>query len=214
MPTLTDLGTVLYRPRETMRSVLAEKDRWAVQIVVLAYISASIKDGDARQLNMVMPGLGWSSLAVIVLALIFGAIVWVIGLYLVSWIVAIVGRRMGGVAGTPDVRAALAWGLVPVIWAAILWIPFAIARSRLRLSPGSDSTTAVLDFIAQGGCSLLVVLLTLQVVIFAWCVWVASCCLGEAQQFTTGKGFANIAVVLALPLVIALAVIASQHLHF
>ena len=214
MAVLGDLVTVLYRPRETMRRVLDARDRWAPQIVVLAFLCASVKDTDSRPLTAVLPGIGWAAVALILLGLVAGALFWLALLYLLSWITTLAGHRMGGTGTTSDVRAALAWGMVPVIWSVIVLIPLEFAVRGYRPTPGTDATAAVLDFFAQGGCSLLVISMTFQLLVTAWCVYIASCCVGEAQQFSSGKGFASVAIVFALPVVIGLAVLASQHLHF
>jgi hypothetical protein len=48
MERLRDLVTILYQPRETMRSILDRPDRWSLQIVFLAFVCASVNDIDVR----------------------------------------------------------------------------------------------------------------------------------------------------------------------
>ena len=212
MATLGDLVTVLYRPRQTMRRVLDGRDRWAPQVVALAFICASVNDADIRNLQAVLPGLGYSWIAIVLLGLIAGAVAWVLTLFVLSWIATFAGWKLGGVAGPKDVRAALAWGMVPVIWSVAYRLPIGLLARRFQVSSNVDVTAVLLDFLAQGGCSIVVVYLAFQLVFAIWCIWVASGCLGEAQQFSSAKGFANVAITLAVPLVIAAAAVAAQHM--
>src|SRR5579859_3177611 len=112
------LVTILYQPRETMRRILASANRWTWEITALACVCASVNDINADQAAKELPGLRLGpGLALVALGLIVSAITWVIVLYIVSWIAAPVGRfLLGGTGSAGDVRAALAWGLVPVIW--------------------------------------------------------------------------------------------------
>ena len=206
-----NLVTVLVHPQETMRRILAERDRWAPQIVFLAFLCASVQDPDARALDHLLPGLGPSAIALLALGLIAGALAWLGLLFLLSWIAAFIGRRMGGTAPTSDVRAAMAWGLVPVIWSPVYRIPFALMEHRIKALPGNSAMPFILDFIAGGGCSFVIVYLALQLAFMLWCVFVASGTIAEAQQFSLGKGFVNVAATLAVPLVIVAAAVAASH---
>src|SRR5512140_563238 len=131
MATLADLVTAVYRPRETMRRVLAGSDRWAPQVVVLAFLCASVGDPDIRRLSTVLPGLGLSAIAVVLLGLVVSAALWLVVWFVVSWLATMAGRWLGGLAPAADVRAALAWGMVPVIWSVVYRIPFALIERRL-----------------------------------------------------------------------------------
>ena len=134
MPAWKDLATILYRPRETMRRVLdAGRDRWTAQIVILAFLSTAISDPDTRQITRVLPDLSMGAvLALIALALILTPVIWLLFLYVIGWIATMVGRWLGGQGPVADVRAALAWSLVPVIWSVIVRIPLAIYSARFK----------------------------------------------------------------------------------
>jgi hypothetical protein len=128
-----DLVTVLYRPRATMRRVLdGGRDRWTIQIVVLAFICASVGDADISKLLAALPDLSLNAtLALVALALLLIAACWIIVLYLFAWVATFIGRWLDGQGEIADVRAALAWGLVPVIWSVVLRIPLAVYKSRV-----------------------------------------------------------------------------------
>jgi Yip1 domain len=211
MATLGDLVTVVYRPRETMHRILGDRDRWSAQVVILAFLCASVHDVDATHLTRVLPGLGFSAIAIVALGFVLGAAGWVVVLFLMSWIATVVGRKMGGVASAADVRAALAWGMVPVIWSLIYRIPFAVLESRLSTPTDPNPTLHVLDILAHGGCSLFVVFLTFQILFMAWSLFVGSSCLAEAQQFSSAKGFLNVVIAIAVPVVVIAAAVVARR---
>ncbi|HSP15298.1 MAG TPA: YIP1 family protein [Thermoanaerobaculia bacterium] len=206
-PSLKDLFAIVVRPRETMRRILdSGSSRWTAQIVILAFICTSIGDSDLREMQRTLPGLAlMPTLATVILALLAGAVVWVLLLYLFAWGATLVGRRLEGQAAVADVRAALAWGLVPLIWSAIIRIPLAIYRNRFILH-GSEGRVLT-SFIEQGGCTFAILLLTVQLVVNAGVVVLASFCLAEALRVPSWKGFATIAITAAIPVVIAVAAV-------
>src|SRR6266700_2353861 len=115
MERLKDLVTILYRPRETMRRILESPDRWSVQVVLLAYFCSCVNDTDIRNVDKVISNMKpVPIIAIVALALIAVAAVWVLILYILSWIATPIGRMLGGTGPVADVRAALAWAMVPV----------------------------------------------------------------------------------------------------
>ena len=58
------------------------------------------------------------------IAIPVGMIAGVIALYLGGALIRWTGSWLGGQASTGQVRAALAWGHVPVYWAGLLWLPY------------------------------------------------------------------------------------------
>jgi hypothetical protein len=203
-PALADLLTILYRPRETMRRILdSGGDRWAVQVVLLAFICGSVNDVDIGHLREVFPDMKLLPvIAIAVVALAVGAATWVLALFILSWIAAPVGRMLGGAGTVADVRTALAWGIVPVIWSVIYRIPLAVLKGRLDVRPQGNVKEILLNFMGHGGCALVVIAMALQITFFLWSLFVASCSLGEAQRFSTERGFVNLAISIALPLLV------------
>lgn len=201
-----DLITVLYRPRETMRRVLdGGRDRWAIQIVILATFCSALTDTDIRHLRTVLPDLALGpTIALVALALIVDALCWVGLLYLIALAVTLVGRRLDGHGEVADVRAALAWSVVPAIWCVFLRIPIAIYAYRV-VPPPADQRRLVLDFIANGGCTFAIIVLTFELLLYAWVGYMASSTVAEALHFSTWKGLATLAIVAAVPFVIGIA---------
>jgi hypothetical protein len=206
MPSPRDLVTIIYRPRETMRRVLdGGRDRWALPIVVLATLCSAFSDTDIRRLQAVLPSLSFgSAVALVALGLIVDALCWIGLLYLVALAATFVGRRLDGQSEIADVRAALAWSVAPAIWAVFVRIPLTIYAYRL-VPQAVVPRKLVFDFIANGGCTFAILALTFEVLLYAWVAWVASSTVAEALRFSTWKGFATIAIVAAVPVVIAIA---------
>src|SRR5215475_14342969 len=139
-PSLKDLVTILYRPRETMRRILdSGADRWAMQVVILSAVCTSIGDSDIREVDKVLPGIRTMPLlAAIALAIIANAISWMVTWFVLSWIAGGIGKLLAGTATMSDVRAALAWCLAPAIWSPVFRVPFAIYAMRINASPSAD----------------------------------------------------------------------------
>ncbi|HKB79709.1 MAG TPA: YIP1 family protein [Thermoanaerobaculia bacterium] len=204
---LGDLVAILYRPRQTMRRVLdAGRDRWVIQIVILAFVCASVSDSDFRTLGRALPGLtAVSVIAIALVALIAGSLAWLLLLALFAWIVTAVGRMIGGSGTAADVRAALAWSLVPVIWSVAYRIPVAIYKSRIVATSGTDDKQVLFSLLSHGGCAIAVIVLALQSAMIAYCLYVASNTLGEAERFSSWKGLAALTITFTIPVAVGLA---------
>lgn len=212
-PSLRDLVTVLYRPRETIRRILdAGPKRWTLQITILAFVCASVLDRDALRVNQVMPTLTTPSIILIALGgILAGALLWVGLLYFMGWLITIAGRILKGSATAADVRAALAWGMVPVIWSAIYRIPFAIYEYSFATGPRLNAREALMNYAASGGCVLIVVFLALQLLVCVWCLAIMTATLAEAQRFSIEKSLASIGITLVFPIVVIAALVFANH---
>ncbi len=195
-----------------MRRILdGGRDRWTVEIVVLAFICASVADPDIRGIREVLPGLSLHAvLAIVALYLLLVAGIWVLIVYVVSAIATFVGRVFDGQGEAADVRAAVAWGLLPVIWSVVYRIPLAFYRYRFDVYE-PDKGRLLFEFVKQGGCTVAVIVMALHFVVEIWVLFVASHTLAEAHRFSSAKGFATLAISVALPVaVIAAAVYAFK----
>lgn len=206
MASSRDLLTVVYQPRTTMRRVLnAGRDRWTIPLVILATVCSQFGDTDIRGIQQRLPGLTLpSALSLVVLVLVVNAACWILFLYLFGWLTTLVGRRLEGRADAVDVRAALAWGAVPVIWSMIVRIPLGIYAYRL-VPETRDLHTLIMNFISSGGCTFAILMLTFELLMYVWIAYVMSNTLGEAMRFSSWRGLATIAIVVAVPIVIGVA---------
>ena len=207
-----DLMTMLYKPRETIRRVLDDpRPRWTVQLVILAFICSSFGDPDIRHLGRDLPDLTLGPmLALIVVLLVVIAICWVIGVYLIGWLVTLAGRLLDGKGTAADVRTALAWALVPLILTPVYRIPVAIYRSTLKIH-GTSGLQVSIDMLQQGAISVALVIAAIQIAFDLWVVYLASANVGEAMRFETWKGFSALAIVAAVPIVVTTAAILAFH---
>jgi hypothetical protein len=207
VPALSDLVTILYRPSATMRRILDNaRDRWTIQIVILALVCATVNDTDVRRLADVLPGLTLTSIITLALAMIIGiGLMWVAFLFLAALLVKYTGRAFGGTGTARDIRAALAWAMVPVVWSLIYRIPVALYQSRLPLGPNTSPREMILGSMDAGGCSVAVVFLALQLIFFVWCVVIAAATVAEAHHVPIEKGAAILAVSLIIPPAVILA---------
>ncbi len=202
-PRLADLWTILYRPRQTMRRILdSGGDRWSVPVVLLAFFCASADDVSIRGIAAMLPGIKLlPTMAIVTLILLLSAAMWVIMLFVLSWIAAFVGRILGGAATASDVRAALAWAIVPLIWSVIYRVPAGVYKNRIDVA-SINLRQAQLNVLAHGGCVLVVVFFALQALFALWSLTIATFTLAEAQRFSTERGFVNLAIAIALPLLV------------
>jgi len=208
MDRLKDLVTILYRPRETMRRILDRPDRWSLQIVFLAFVCASVNGIDVRHFAAVWPGIRLlPGLMLLALSIIAGGFLWIVMLFILSWITTVIGRYMGGEGNARDVRAALAWAMVPIVWSPIYRLPLVLLGIGANINPEANGRQEVLNFISRGGCSLLVLFLGFQLLFGIACLVYASFTLGEAQRFSTQRGFLNAVMTVALPIMVIAAAI-------
>ena len=207
-PRLADLITILYRPRETMRRILDSSNRWVVQVTILAAVCSDVNNIDASRVREVLPqAMVMPVLAVVALGLVIDALSWVILVFILAWIAMGIGRFLGGTAPARDIRAAMAWALVPAIFSPLYRIPSVIAAHGLHFGPRVNVREGLLNFLSHGGCSLIVIYLFVQILFELAVVVLASFTVAEAQRFSTQKGFVNVAATLALPVTVILAAV-------
>jgi len=126
-----------------------------------------------------------------------GALSGIIGLFIGGWAVHWTGDWLGGKATGTQIRSALAWGQVPIIWGLLLWIPF------LALAGEEMFTTATprLDEAGLLVSTLMISLGVLGLVIGLWSFVVLSKCVGQVQGFSAWRGLGNLFLPVAVFLV-------------
>jgi hypothetical protein len=204
MQWLRDLLAVGFRPRATMRRVLDHGGAPVLPLVVAATVSAMMKDVSVTGIARVLRSEDAATAAMIAGAIACGAILMVGLFYGLSWMAVYAGRLLEGHATLAEVRAAMAWGLVPVIWLLLVRVPVAFMRAPkdIRQMGGIN-----LVLPSSGTLAGALVLAVVDAVALLWYVYVASETLGEANQFSGWRGLGTLAVVGITPFVIALAAI-------
>jgi hypothetical protein len=187
-----------------MRRVLDHGRAPVLPLVVAATISTMTKDVSVTGLAHVIRSQTAATAAMIAGAIVCGAILMVGLFYGLSWMAVYAGRLLEGQATPAQVRAAMAWGLVPMIWLLLVRVPVAFLRAptELRRMGGIRLTLP-----SSGTLAGALVLAVVDAVVLLWYVYVASETLGEANQFSGWRGLGTLAIVGVTPFVIALAAI-------
>lgn len=193
--------TIWVKPRATMRWIL-EKDsrRLALWLAIAGNFAnqlgrATMKNlGDTHSLPMV-----------IFLCAVAGIIGGVITLYVGGALLTWTGRWMKSQGVYAEVRAAIAWAHVPVIWGLLLWGAGLALFGRELFT---QSTPRI-----EANPPLVVALWGFGLIEFALAIWALIIflhCLGEAQRFSAWKALGSTMLVGAglVGLLFALAVIA------
>jgi len=192
-----------------MRRILdGGRNRWSAELIALACICTSVSDPDFQHLQNYRLG---PTLAIVALGLIVTAIVWVLLAYLFAWSTTLAGRHLlDGSGEVADVRAAIAWGSVPLIWSVLIRIPVALHKSKL-VSAGTSHVDQIMNFVSMGGCSIAVTLFAIQLALYVWVMWVTSNCVGEAMRFSSWRGLGALAITSAIPVVVGVAAYLTLH---
>jgi hypothetical protein len=194
--TLNPWISMWVEPRETIQQIISSNP--TRMVLLLAALSgfgsaldkASIKSmGDMFELPIIFS-----------IAAIAGPIGGILSLYLGGALVRWTGTWIGGVASSQNIRAALAWSSVPLIWALLIWIPeLALIGDELFTSetPRMDASyTLLLAFL---GLSLI------ELVIAIWTLVILLKSLGQVQGFSAWRALGNLllsVLVIVVPILI------------
>jgi hypothetical protein len=186
------------RPRETIQRIVeTDPEKHVAALAALGGVAQSLSEASGRNL-----GDRVGLLVILVLVPIVGSIAGVIGLYLSAVILRWSGRWIGGNASTVNLRAAIAWGYVPVIAAGVLWIPMVLLLGREAFT----SQTPHLDQSTDLALAVLVISV-LFVVAAVWTMVVMLKAIGQVQGFSAWKALGN-SVLAGLIIVVPIIVIA------
>jgi len=212
-PFLRNLARVMIHPRRTIRSVLAApRDRAVLPLVLLAVLSAFLRDFNIRDTEAAIQLSGSSYLPLFMIGVIAASALILVGVfYLFSWIVFVVGRAFDGEGNAREVRSALAWGLAPFVWALLYRFPAALLvgatgdASRLEVPYEGVRIGLSLDRFADG-CGPAALLSVAEVVLLAWFTIVSSLTVAEAHRVSGWSGLGTLLFSITAPV---LAVIAA-----
>ncbi len=179
---LTPWTSIWTRPRETIREIVfSNPTRSVLLLTALAGFSTGLDNasiasmGDTLDLVMIFG-----------IVAIVGPIGGIIGLYIGAALLRWMGMWIGGAASSMDIRAAMAWSNVPIIWALLLWIPeLFLFGSELFTSdtPKIDASESLTySFIGFG---------VIEVLVSIWALIIFLKCLGEVQGFSAWKAIGN-----------------------
>lgn len=204
---LTNLATVVVRPRSTMRRILEASPRnstvWL--LFALTTVSGIFGDVDAQLLERA----GEVQVALLVAGVLAGLMVLLPVLFwFYSYVPFFTGRFLGGTGEIGGVRAALAWGLAPAIWALLYRVPaaFWVASSSTSVRLRDGNVTFDPGLIADG-CGMALLFAFVELIVFVWCVFVMSNTVAEAHGFTAWHGLGTLVIAAIAPLIVVLAAV-------
>ncbi|OGW16962.1 MAG: hypothetical protein A2X56_04130 [Nitrospirae bacterium GWC2_57_13] len=173
------------RPRYTMRQVLeTDPARLVLVLAMLGGLSQALDNASLFSL-----GDKLSTAAVFAVCAMFGPISGLITLYLSGLVLSWTGTWLGGQAGQAEVRSAVAWSNIPIIWALLLWVPEYLLFGRELFT----SETPILDESLSLSFTVIGFYLV-EIVMAFWALIVYLKCLGEAHRFSAWKALATTSI--------------------
>lgn len=170
------------KPRATIQQIIdKDPESLVLGLAAAAGFAQSLEQAAARSAG---DTLGWP--AILVMTAIIGAIGGAISLYITGFLIRWTGKWIGGKANPQQVRAAIAWAGVPIVWSLLLWVPKLYLFGQelfTSVTPRIDASPMLLN--ALFGFALV------QLVIGVWAVVVALKCLGQVQGFSAWKALGN-----------------------
>ncbi len=179
-------ATIWTRPRATIRRIVETDVRY--QVTFLAILSGALIWLERRWSN---PSTAAAFPMLVVIAVIVGAILGVVELYVNGALLKWAGAALGGRGSYAEVRAALAWSRVPVIVAVSIGI--------LAILLGTDGPMLGGDA-ERSGSGTGVLLLHAALVLWGFVVMLKS--IGEVHRFSAWRAFGSIVLI-----VVAIAVV-------
>jgi len=170
------------RPRRTIDAIVdGERYGWVVGLAAIAGIVDALTQASGRQADLEL-----AMTTMMVVTVIGGVLGGVVMLYVSGWLTAITGRWLGGTASVEELRAAFAWGRVPLLMVGVIYlVKFCLLGNRaltdvvtLHVAPGLMWTIAALDLSAG---------------IFAiWSIVTTLAAVSAVQRFSAAKAVANL----------------------
>lgn len=188
------------RPRRTIDAIVdGERYDWVIGLAAIAGIVDALAQASGRQAGV---GLSMTTMAATVIGGLVGGIVM---LYVTGWLTAMTGRWLGGSASAEELRAALAWGRVPLLVVGVIYLlKFGLLGDQaladevsLHLAPRVMLTAAALDLLAS---------------VFAiWSIVTTLAAVSAVQRFSAAKVVANLlwaGLVAGMALLVAILLVA------
>lgn len=180
------------QPRATIRQIVRENPEQSLFVLMgIAGISSAWDRAVSRS-----AGDDLSFLSVILMGVIVGFLAGIVGLYIGAALIRWTGSWIGGRGTVENLRAAVAWANVPILWIFPLWlIEIAVFREELftTATPRLDANPSL--------AMLLVGLGVLEIIAGIWGFVLMLKTVGEVQGFSAWKALGNLLLVLLVLLV-------------
>ncbi len=172
-------ATIWTRPRATIRRIVETDVRY--QVTFLAILSGALIWLERRWSN---PSTAAAFPMLVVIAVIVGAILGIVELYINGALLKWAGAALGGVGSYAEVRAALAWSRVPVI------VAFSIGILAILLGTDGPMLGGDGEFSNSGASVTL-----LHGALVLWGFVVMLKCIGEVHRFSVWRALGSILLI-------------------
>ena len=181
-------ATIWTKPRATIRRIVETDVRY--QVTFLAILSGALIWLERRWSN---PSTAAAFPMLVVIAVVVGALLGIMELYVNGALLKWAGAALGGVASYAEVRAALAWSRVPVI------VAVSIGILAILLGSGGPTIPFADDAPDSSGSMLL-----LHSALLLWGFIIMLKCVGEVHRFSAWRALGSI-LLIVLAIVVLLA---------
>lgn len=170
------------KPKVTIRAIINTfPEQYIIPLAILSGIAQALDEASAN--NM---GDDLSIGTIMLFAIVIGAIVGLLTMYIGSAITNWIGNKLGGTADVIETRSAVAWAGIPIVFGLVLWLP------QLALY-GSDMFTSYAPRITQNPIPLLIVGI-IEIIKNVWAFGLLIACLSEVQRFSEWKAFVTLLI--------------------
>lgn len=198
-PKLNPWTAIWTKPRATIQQIVdTDPTHWVLPLGALAGISSTLDQASIKSL-----GDQFNLPEILGIAIIGGILVGILMLFISGALLRLTGKWLGGVATQQQIRAAIAWSSVPLVFSMLLWIPqYALV--------GNELFTTETPILNSNPTLLLATLgfMVLELVLAIWGLVIFLKCLGQVQKLSVWKALANAIITLALVLISIILVVA------
>jgi hypothetical protein len=189
--------TMWIKPRATIQQIVDTNPERKVHLLAAAAGFSQYLDRASEK------GMGdiWEWPMIFMIAMIVGPIGGMIFLYIGGALIRWTGNWVGGQASSQDIRAAIAWSSVPIIWALILWIPELVLFGQDLFTtegPRIDADPSLVFILFGFGA--------IHIIVAIWSIVVFLKCLGQVQGFSAWKALGN-AILTGLIIFVPIAIV-------
>ena len=180
--------SIWMQPRATMQQILdTDPARMVLMLAIIAGFFEALDQAVIQDLGDRMAS--WQS--VVFSCAIGGPLSGVFGLFVGGYLLRKTGSWLGGSASVREVRAAIAWGSIPMIWLGLLWIP----NIALFGDECFTSFTPRLDEDPVLAYAMLFLGL-IELIGGIWAIVISLKCLGQAHNFSAWRALGSILLVI------------------
>ncbi len=170
------------RPRATIQQIIdSDPCKYVLLLAALNGISGSFQRASNKNLGEK------HTLSMLVLGcIIAGPIGGILIIYLHGLLIKISGKLLNGKASPEEIRAALAWGYLPVIWGILLLPPQLVLFGNKLFTPWTPNPgDDILLF------SLYYLFMLADLILGIWSFVITLKCIGQVQGFSAWKALLN-----------------------